>query len=156
MNPTTYYEAPDEYLGPGPAIFLAGGITGCPDWQQTARQWIDGRAVILNPRRANFPIDDPQAGPEQIRWEQTHRDRATVILFWFPDSGPIPQPIALLELGDHARGGTRIAVGAHDRYIRRVDVEMHLAHRRPEVHLWRTLEDTITEAVRLVSAACPF
>lgn len=25
-------EAPQRYDGTGPAVFLAGGITGCPDW----------------------------------------------------------------------------------------------------------------------------
>ena len=27
-----YVEAPLRYDGPGPSLFLAGGVSGCPDW----------------------------------------------------------------------------------------------------------------------------
>lgn len=33
----SYTEAPTPYNGRGPSVFLAGGITGCPDWQAVAR-----------------------------------------------------------------------------------------------------------------------
>jgi hypothetical protein len=51
-----YIEAPNSYQpasGDGPSVFLAGGITGCPDWQRDARALLDAApVVVLNPRRA--------------------------------------------------------------------------------------------------------
>jgi hypothetical protein len=29
----SYIEAPEEFEGDGPSLFLAGGITACLDWQ---------------------------------------------------------------------------------------------------------------------------
>ncbi len=55
---------PDDDDGDGPSLFLAGGITGCPDWQRQLRDKLaDTPLTLLNPRRANFPIDDPRAAP---------------------------------------------------------------------------------------------
>jgi hypothetical protein len=35
-----------------PAVFLAGGITGCPDWQaELVRMLADVPVALLNPRR---------------------------------------------------------------------------------------------------------
>lgn len=51
-----YVEALTEYEpGPKPAVFLAGGITGCSDWQQEiVTRLHDLPVVLLNPRRAIF------------------------------------------------------------------------------------------------------
>lgn len=51
-----------------PSVFLAGGITNCPQWQQEVIDRLQGYEIectILNPRRANFPIGDPSAAREQ-------------------------------------------------------------------------------------------
>lgn len=145
-----YIEAPDEYTGKGPAVFLAGGITGCPDWQSEARDLIPCSVVVLNPRRADFPIHDPSAAAAQIDWEYRHLRRADVVLFWFPDSGPIVQPIALYELGAHAASGKRIAVGADPDYIRRADVVLQLGHVRPDVPVRHHLAAACADAVNLM------
>lgn len=43
-----------------PSIFLAGGITNCPNWQQEAISYLSKlNLTIYNPRRENFPINDP-------------------------------------------------------------------------------------------------
>jgi len=129
-----YIEAQNQYGGSGPAVFLAGGITGCPDWQAEARRELDPLPIaILNPRMADFPIRDPSAAAAQIAWEFRHLRRADVILFWFPDSGPVVQPIVLYELGAHATAGKPIAVGCDPGYARRVDVVLQLGHIRPDV-----------------------
>lgn len=145
--PSVYVEAPTEYAGDRHAIFLAGGITDCPDWQADARTLID-REVVLNPRRANFPIHDSTAAAAQIDWEFRHLHRASVVLFWFAP-GPSPQPIALYELGRHAALQRRIAVGADPEYLRLADVHMQLSHARPELTVHDTLEATCREAVFL-------
>jgi len=52
-------------------IFLAGGITNCPDWQKIIIDKIKHTSnpyqktslknvTIFNPRRENFPIEDPR------------------------------------------------------------------------------------------------
>lgn len=53
--------------------FLAGGITGCKDWQKQVIDYLENQPdtdnlVIFNPRRENFPINDPSAAEEQIKW----------------------------------------------------------------------------------------
>lgn len=141
-----YIEAPAEHEDSTPAVFLAGGITGCPDWQEAARHMLDSLPIaILNPRRENFPIEDPSAAAGQVAWEFEHLSRADVVLFWFPDSGPITQPIALYELGAHAAAGKRIVVGCDRGYVRRMDVVLQLGHVRPEVTVHDDLEAACAE-----------
>lgn len=88
--------------------FLAGGITGCPDWQskvienleihdKTFPEQLDG-LVVLNPRRKNFPIDDPDAAMEQITWEFNGLQKMDLFSMYFT-SGPSDQPICMYELG---------------------------------------------------------
>lgn len=142
-----YVEAPEVYAGHGPSIFLAGGITDCPDWQADAVALLAGvPAVILNPRRKQFDVRDERVAEEQIRWEHDHLTRATVVLFWFAE-GPSPQPIALYELGGLACGGRPIAVGAHPGYRRRRDVEVQLSLSRPGLVVRSDLAATVAAAV---------
>ncbi len=149
-------EAPndaDERL-PGPSLFLAGGISGCPNWQLRVVRRLDAagcRVVIFNPRRTAFEVGDPAAGPEQIAWEHRHLARADVILFWFPASDSV-QPIALYELGAHAARGKPLAVGADPAYSRRLDVVKQLALERPEVTVHDSLRETLRAAMRLLDA----
>jgi hypothetical protein len=140
-----YIEAPREYDGDKPSLFLAGGITDCPDWQAEARHLLaDAPIAVLNPRRAAFPIDDPSAAAGQVSWEFRHLRTADMVLFWFP-AGRAVQPISLYELGAHAAAGKPIAVGADLAYPRRPDVVMQLGHVRPEV----TVVDSLAETCRL-------
>ncbi len=148
-----YVEAPEEYAGDRPSIFLAGGITGCPDWQADAARMLAGVPVaVLNPRRPHFDISDPTATEKQIRWEYTHLHRAAVVLFWFP-AGPSPQPIALYELGAMAATDRRIAVGADPDYVRRADVRIQLELSRPEVVVRSDLAGTVAAAIAALAQA---
>ncbi|MER5549247.1 nucleoside 2-deoxyribosyltransferase domain-containing protein [Streptomyces sp. NPDC002589] len=113
-RPLRYVEAPTRYDGEAASLFLGGGITGCPTWQLRAVLQLDAigsPAVVLNPRRENYPAGQAEAAREQIAWEYAHLRIADVILFWF--CADAIQPIALYELGAHAARGTRLAVGAH-------------------------------------------
>jgi hypothetical protein len=99
-----YVECPDEYDGVGSSLFLAGGITGCPDWQADLRAQLgDLPLALLNPRRA--------------------------ISFWFPAEAL--QPIALYELGAWSMTSKRLFVGADPRYPRRADVVIQTRLARP-------------------------
>ena len=68
-----YCEAPDTvpneaYLRP--SVFLTGGISGCVNWQLEMRRLLaDSDLTLLNPRRSDFSIDDPDAAEAQISWE---------------------------------------------------------------------------------------
>ena len=85
-------------------VFLAGGITNCPNWQWDVIKLLKDAVndypnlVILNPRRDNFPTDDPNASEEQITWEFNALARCTVISMYFSD-GDSDQPICMYELG---------------------------------------------------------
>jgi hypothetical protein len=110
-------------------VFLAGGITGCPDWQAEIADLLrDTDLVLCNPRQPSFDVTDPRGAEKQIAWEVDHLRACDVKLFWFPDSGTVPQPIALFELGYAAGSGKRLVVGCDPNYCRRYDVEQQLGH----------------------------
>src|SRR5947208_1960195 len=127
-----YIEALTEFKGNGPSLFLAGGITACFNWQErVAAALAELPLTILNPRRANFPIDDPTAAAAQIEWEHRHLRKATATLFWFPAETLCP--ITLYELGAWSMNRKPMFVGTHPDYQRRQDVVIQTRLARPEV-----------------------
>jgi hypothetical protein len=147
----THIEAPDEYDGPGPTVFLAGGISGTHDWQtELVALLADQPLALLNPRRRNFPIHDPSAAQTQIEWEFRHLRRATAVVFWFPPETLCP--IALFELGGRiAESKQSLFVGTHPDYKRRLDIEIQLKLARPEIALVSDIP-ALAEQVRVWSA----
>lgn len=148
-SPTYYRPRPDD----GPAVFLAGGITACEDWQAVAAPEfarLRPDVVVLNPRRAVFDVGDPAASAAQIMWEFQHLRVADLTMFWFPSCDPTRtvQPITLFELGaalaDPAR---RVVVGADDAYPRLADVLLQAGLARPGLVVHTTLADTIAAAL---------
>ena len=65
-----YQEAPNREKTSFPykkSLFLAGGITGCPDWQKEMIHLLNDEPILIySPRRKNFPIHNPNAAYEQI------------------------------------------------------------------------------------------
>ena len=152
-------EAPNarpEHSYGRPAVFLAGGITGCEDWQRdVCERMADDRVVLLNPRRADFDVSRGDSAAQQIAWEwrHLHDPRTTVTTFWFPPSpaSDTVQPIALFELGGALAEGRRIVVGAHPTYPRRADVVLQASHFDPGLIIHADLDDVIRatrEAIR--------
>lgn len=101
--------APNEYIPFGYDVlcFLAGGITNCPKWQDEVIKALKraedkgvnlDNLVILNPRRAVFPMDNVDAAEEQIRWEFNMLERCDIFSMYF-SSGESVQPICMYELG---------------------------------------------------------
>ena len=89
------------------AAFLAGGITNCREWQSEVLEHLKeydrneyslDKLVIYNPRRENFPIDDPSASYQQIKWEFDALQKMDIFSMFFAE-GPSQQPICLYELG---------------------------------------------------------
>lgn len=127
-------------------IFLAGGISHCPQWQkQMVSLLSDTNLILLNPRREDFPIDDPSAALSQITWEHDYLRLASAILFWFPCETLCP--IVLFELGAWAMAEKLIFVGVHPDYLRRQDVEIQLSLERPEVEVVYSLSELASQVI---------
>ena len=134
-----YIEAPAEYDGKGPAVFLAGGITGTEDWQSRVSRGLSSiEGSVLTPRRELFPMGSPAEGQRQIEWEYRHLLRADLVAFWFPPETLCP--IALFELGTCCSSEVPIVVGAHPDYARRFDICCQLELRRPGTRIVGTIE----------------
>jgi len=155
-----YIEAPHHETQDGawPAIFLAGGITGCTDWQAEAVALLENAdidTVVFNPRRVFFDVTDTTAEVRQVAWEANALLLATVVLFWFDPAGM--QPIAHQELGaalERCRGGHHhVVVGADPAYPRYANLRQQLtnAHslgrQTQPLMLHNTLAATVAAAV---------
>ncbi|MEL6718814.1 MAG: nucleoside 2-deoxyribosyltransferase domain-containing protein, partial [Bacteroidota bacterium] len=116
------------------SLFLAGGITNCPDWQALviSHLWKE-ELTVFNPRRTKFPMGDTSAAPEQIKWEFDCLRKADAILFWFPKETLCP--IVLYELGANAMTSKTLFVGIHPEYERKLDIEVQLKLVRPDVEI---------------------
>jgi hypothetical protein len=148
-----YVEAPEIYdpATLGNSVFLAGGITGCPDWQQEmVRRLKHTTLALLNPRRADFPIGDPNAAATQIAWEHNALRDAKSILFWFPQETICP--IVLYELGAWSMMPKPIFVGIHPDYQRRQDVEIQTGLVRPLVKIVYSLEELAKQVIAVEAA----
>ncbi len=144
----SYVEAPAPYpKQPGErAIFLAGGISGCADWQRAVAQLLcDAGLTVYNPRRADFALDDPSAAAVQIRWEHRMLRDADAILFWFPCETLCP--ITLYELGAWSMSDKPLFVGVHPAYQRRQDVEIQTRLARPDVAVTDSLAALVASIV---------
>jgi len=149
-----YIESPGEleYQPKHVSLFLAGGITNCPDWQQEMRKLLcDTDLILLNPRRADFPIGDPSAAQQQITWEYQMLRRADIVLFWFPCETLCP--IVLYELGAWSMTLKPICVGVHPEYQRLQDVMIQTSLAKPNVQVVSSLQELATQAKQLSSSA---
>lgn len=108
-----------------PTVFLAGGITNCPDWQKPTAQRIAEELEfwVLNPRRQGvLDFRDAKSANEQILWEHHALKMSDTKLFWFPAEGMCM--ITLFELGRELGQFNDIRIGVHPDYIRKLDVEV--------------------------------
>ena len=114
----------DDYAVQGTDIlcFLAGGITKCWEWQDKVIESLGhypctDRLVVFNPRRKNFPIDDPNASYEQIKWEFKWLERCDIFSMYFAESESV-QPICMYELGRNiVRMQNRFPTSYQDRIV---------------------------------------
>ncbi len=98
-------------------LFIAGGISDCPDWQSTVVEKLSDvkNLTIFNPRRGNWDINDPTATEKQTIWEFNKLNEADIISFWF-SKGSL-NPITLYEFG-YWIGKKPIIVGMDPEYQR--------------------------------------
>ncbi|MEU9189878.1 nucleoside 2-deoxyribosyltransferase domain-containing protein [Streptomyces sp. NPDC048484] len=132
----------------------AGGISECPDWQKTTTAALDDLGItVLNPRRSNFPLHDPNAEAARVGWEYWHLRRAHLVVFWFPQSPTRHQSIVLYELGALIGEGGALVVGTDPGYVRRTNVVTQPALARPEIEVHATLADTIEASRTAIRAS---
>lgn len=124
------------------ALFLAGGVTGAPLWQNDLIEMIkDLNIDILNPRRANY-IDGDEIGAEQVKWEFHMLHYCDVIMFWFPKEARCM--ITLYELGKCCMmEGKKLFIGVHPEYERAWDVKMQTSLLRPDLPIYSSLEEMV-------------
>jgi hypothetical protein len=134
-------------------LFLAGGITNCPDWQTYVINELKDvpDLTIYNPRRKNFPINDPKASEEQIMWEFNHLRDADIIIFWF-SRGSL-NPIVLYELGMWANSRDTIFIlGIDPEYERKQDVIIQTQLARPGLPVFDSLDLVLEQLDYIVKA----
>jgi len=145
MTTALIIEAPNEVYSVenhgNVQLFLAGGITGCPDWQkELIKKLKDLPITIYNPKRKNFPIGDPEITEEQITWEYNHLRDSDGIIFWFA-RGSLNASV-LYELGRWGNCSDRpIFVGIDPLYERKEDVIIQTALSRSEVEIVDSLDE---------------
>ncbi len=145
------FEAVTEENGNGFRLFLAGGITNCPDWKSILIEKIKNTNVetdldIYNPRRKNFPIHDKEAGLEQMKWEFKRLKQADMTIYWF-SRGSL-NPISLYELGMWGNSRTTpVIIGIDEKYERSNDVITQTTLARSNVPIVDSL-DKITEIIK--------
>lgn len=148
-----YVEAPERYYTGEVSLFLAGGITNCIDWQKEMVELLkDLDIVIFNPRRKDFPIGDPDATFEQIKWEFEFLNRADMILFWF-SRGSL-NPIVLFEYGKWLMNTRNklnykpIFVGIDPKYERKQDVELQT--RFEDLHIRSRIQYSLEDLAKYI------
>lgn len=146
-----YLEAPN-YVAELPkqqSIFLAGGITGCEDWQSYVVKRLEGfgQLNVFNPRRADYDVNAGQDEiSRQVKWEHHHLDRADQVIFWF--SYETVQPIVLFELGVRLRENKKtprqeLFIGCHPEYRRIFDVITQVQLEGYEREICGSLKDLV-------------
>lgn len=143
-----YVEAPNKVEVSKKSLFLAGGITGCSDWQKELVDKIkELDIVIYNPRGSDFDISDPNATKIQIEWEHDMLRKSDVISFWFCKE--TIQPIVLYELGAHTMTSKPILVGVDKDYERKTDVLVQTKLERPDISFASSLDALSNQIYKL-------
>ena len=138
-----YIEAPSKNVAQFTSIFLAGGITHCPDWQNVVTDKLKNfDLTIYNPRRKVYPTEENPLR-EQIEWEYERLRSADIVSFWF--SGGSLNPITLFELGSALERGQCPIVGVDLEYERYFDVKIQVALKHPELKICHSLDELAEE-----------
>ena len=136
-----YIEAPNDEIAKYKSVFLAGGISNCPDWQKTISQSLtDLDVTVLNPRREHYP-DHVDAATIQITWEFHKLREADIISFWFSEGSL--NPIVLFEFGAALERKQQLVVGVSPSYQRSQDVHIQTKLKRPDIKIASSIDEMI-------------
>lgn len=109
--------APERRTFAAPSVFLAGGITNSPRWQDEVinhlTATLDG-ITIFNPRRPSDFGDVTVEYERQVTWELDHIFAADLVLFWFPAA---ECRITRIEFGLVVGHNKPVVVGADPQFI---------------------------------------
>lgn len=136
-----YVECPGTSDSIKISLFLAGGISGCRNWQQNIISKLSPLDIILyNPRRKDYDHKNPDIAQEQIEWEEKHIMKADVVAFFFCKETLCP--VTLYELGVcNAVEGKKVVIGMDPEYQRRIDVEIQTKLKQPNTPIIYGLEE---------------
>ena len=141
-----YIECPEVYFGEEASLLLAGGISGCRNWQaDLAAMLKNENLVLINPRRKFFDINNLNIEEEQINWEYNHIKRVSAVSFWFPNETLCP--ITLYELGKCMQSKKPLFIGVDPKYARKTDIEIQTKLARPEIEIVYSL-DNLAEQIK--------
>jgi hypothetical protein len=126
------YTAPDILPQSFPlrSVFIAGGISNCPDWQSEICSMIrTDKFDVVNPRRETEFDRTGATAEQQITWEHNALLLVDDYIFWFPQETLCP--ITLFELGTvlerlRHETGKFILVGWHPGYQRGFDLQVQI------------------------------
>lgn len=139
--------APEKFVRTNPGIssvFLAGGISNCPDWQSDLISHVKfgfsdkEHLFLFNPRRPEFDLSKRGEAARQMTWEHEHLEHAGTILFWFPKETLCP--ITLFELGNYLEKNKHIIIGCDPHYKRKEDVAYQTYLRNPKIAVYQSWE----------------
>ncbi len=148
-------EAPNNNTKGNIKIFLAGGISNCPDWQSIIIEKLNNEdnpyqqimlegVTVFNPRRKNYEnVEDTIV--EQITWEFFKLKESDIIAFWF-SSGSL-NPITLYEYGKHVTS-TKLVVGVDVGYERKNDIKIQTSLIRPTQHICYDLDEFYNDIIK--------
>jgi len=129
------------------SVFLAGGISNCPNWQRTAFINLGmsnfENLVLINPRRKSFDVSDHTASVKQIEWEYHHLKAADAILFWFPCETLCP--ITLFEYGKWLTKDKPLFVGCDVKYARMQDLIIQTKMEKPSLRVHENLLSLLSD-----------
>lgn len=130
-----------------PSIFLAGGITGCPDWQSDVAMKLATElpVIVYNPRRIGDLAMNGEDAYRQIHWEHMALNAASMTFFWFPAEGQCM--ISLFELGKELGRNSDIVVGVHPGYVRRFDVETQIELEGSGIKIYNNLDFMVDDFI---------
>lgn len=135
-----------QEIGGHDSLFMAGGISNCPDWQSDMLKQLKGVGLIVfNPRRNSFDMTDLKVEEDQIKWEYFYLNQVKAVSFWFPKETLCP--ITLYELGAAAKTDKILFVGCHPEYARIRDVRIQLSLIRPKVQVVTSIKE-LTDQIR--------
>ena len=153
----------------GCSIFMAGGISGCSDWQSLYidqmktkldlyADYVTGdmdegsiiNATLFNPRRSNFDVNNKSMEEEQISWEFKMLHSADLITFWFPSETVCP--IVCYEIGYWLGCGEKeIIIGVDPNYVRKSDIEIQSRLAGYDKPIYSSVESLVTGTVDFLS-----
>jgi len=139
-------QAPNYSKLKGIELFLAGGISNCPNWQLELSEKIRNdqtliklfkrsNLIVYNPRCKELPNENPQ-----IIWEFDKLKKSKIISFWF-SNGSV-NPITLFEYGSHFKDKKKkIIIGCDNLYERKNNVILQTELAMPNLEVMSNFDD---------------